>query len=184
MRSQVRMAVVSALLLAGCKDTSPGEVVIEGAYARASAPGAPNGAVFMTVRNRGHETAIVGASSPASEVVELHTHVHEEGVMKMRRIPRIDIPGGGEVTLEPGGLHLMLIGLTRPLEVGSTVSLTLTLADGEALTVEAPVRDVGTGAPADHAGPKGASGPASAPAAAPADAPTSAPATQPSGGQP
>ena len=110
---------------------------------RAVPPGQPNSAAFMSLRNTStEERALVGAESPAAEVVELHTHVEEGGMMRMRRIERIDLPAGERVTLQPGGLHVMLIGLQSELAPGQTVELTLIQDDGERLTIQAPVRPI------------------------------------------
>lgn len=112
-------------------------------YARSVPPGQPNSAVFMQIVNRGVAArALVGGRSDAARVVELHTHTMEDGMMRMRRIERIEIPGKGAVSLEPGGMHVMLIGLRRNLDSGDTVNLTLDLDDGTTLDVKAPVRAV------------------------------------------
>ena len=63
-------------------------------------------------------------------------------MMKMRRVDAIAVPGHAEVVLKPGGLHIMLIGLTRSLEVGEKVTLELEFADGERLSFKAPVQMV------------------------------------------
>ncbi|SDW55539.1 copper chaperone PCu(A)C [Thiocapsa roseopersicina] len=119
------------------------EVSIGDPYARAVPPGQPNSAVFMSLENQtGENQALVGAESAVSEVVELHTHVEEDGMMRMRRIEKIEVPAGETVTLKPGGLHVMLIGLKQPLEPGDTVDLTLTFEDGSRIPVEAPVRRI------------------------------------------
>jgi copper(I)-binding protein len=135
--------LVSALPMATLADQAAGTIEIEGAYVRAVPPGQPNSAAFMTLKNEGDaDHALVAASSDVSEVVELHTHIHEEGMMRMRQIERIDVAAGGEQTLEPGGLHLMLIGLQRQLQPGDTVSLNLEFDDGSSVDVEAPVRPI------------------------------------------
>jgi hypothetical protein len=123
-------------------------VDVSGAYARAVPPGQPNGAVFMEVTNGGGEAhALVAAESPVAETVELHSHRMEEGMMRMRREERIDLPPGETVAFAPGGLHLMLIGLNRQLEPGQQLDLTLIFEDGSRTRVEAPVRaiEAGTG---------------------------------------
>lgn len=123
--------------------TAAEELVIDDAYVRAVPPGAGASAMFMTVNNTGSSSrSIVDASSGVARVVELHTHLHEDGVMRMRRIERIDIEAGGRTVLEPGGLHVMLIGLQSPLQVGTTVEVELRFADGSSKTVAAPVRDL------------------------------------------
>ena len=91
------------------------DIEIQTPYARAVPPGQPNSAAFMQLINRGQEAvALIGARSEASRVVELHTHTQEQGVMRMRQIKRIELPAGERVDLQPGGLHLMLIGLQAP----------------------------------------------------------------------
>jgi len=63
-------------------------------------------------------------------------------MMRMRRLERIEIPAGETLSLEPGGLHLMLIGLKEDLQPGGQVDLTLTFDDGAQTQVQAPVRKV------------------------------------------
>ncbi len=118
-------------------------VMVHDAYVRAVPPGATVSAAFMTLHNpTGAPRAVVAAASPAATTVELHTHQHDGGVMRMRQVERIDVPAGGQTALAPGGYHVMLIGLTGPLAEGATVPLTLTLDDGTRVTVDAPVRAV------------------------------------------
>jgi copper(I)-binding protein len=120
-----------------------GALIIEEPYARAVPPGQPNSAVFMRIVNGGDSPrALVGGKSDVADTVELHTHTMDEGMMKMRRIERIEVPAKGTVTLEPGGLHVMLIGLNRDLAPGDGVNLTLDLDDGSRVQVQAPVREV------------------------------------------
>lgn len=116
-------------------------VSVADAYVRAVPPGQPNSASFMTVKNTGSaDHALVGGSSPAAEVVELHTHTMEDGMMRMRQVEKIDLPAGESVSLKPGGLHVMLIGLKQKLMPGEDVSLTLQFEDGSEVTVDAPIR--------------------------------------------
>jgi copper(I)-binding protein len=75
-----------------------------------------------------------------ANVVELHTHIHDEGVMRMRKIEQIELPAGATTLLEPGGLHVMLIDLKQPLQDGSRIDLTLEYADGSMQQIEVPVQ--------------------------------------------
>jgi copper(I)-binding protein len=101
-------------------------VSVSDAYARAIPPGQPNSAVFLTLNNpSGQPRALVAAASPVADAVELHTHIEEGGMMRMRRVERIEVPAGESVSLKPGGLHVMLIGLTRDLNPGETFPVTL-----------------------------------------------------------
>jgi copper(I)-binding protein len=120
-----------------------GHIMVDDPYVRAVPPGQPNSAAFMTIMNKGENpVALVSASSSAAGVVELHTHVHEDGMMKMRRIEKIDVPAGGSTALEPGGLHVMLIGLTQDLKPEDKVAITLEFSDGSTQELEAPVRKI------------------------------------------
>jgi len=117
-------------------------------YAPAVVPGQTNGTVYMRVHNPGAAAVtLVGARSDAAAAVELHSHSMEGGIMKMRRIERITIPPQSSLSFEPGGLHLMLIGLKRTLSADDRLTLTLDLEDGTAIDVEVPVRQ---GVAAEH----------------------------------
>ena len=109
------------------------------AYARS---GPKSGAVFLVIENAS-ETAdrLIGATSDVARKTELHTHAHgHDGVMKMRPIEGgIEIPAQGTHALERGGDHVMLMGLTAPLQTGETVSITLTFEHAGEIVVEAPV---------------------------------------------
>lgn len=116
-------------------------IVVHSPWARLMPPGQPNTAAFMVLENTGEEDiALVAARSPASAVVELHTHLQEDGMMRMREVARIDVPAGGRTELRPGGLHVMLIGLVEPLSPEVAVEITLVFADDSTLALEAPTR--------------------------------------------
>ncbi|MCW8918537.1 MAG: copper chaperone PCu(A)C [Gammaproteobacteria bacterium] len=118
-------------------------IQVEQPYVRAVPPGQPNSAAFMTLRNHSDKAnAVVAASSPAARVVELHTHIMDNGMMKMRQIKQIELPAKGEAVLQPGGLHIMLIGLQQQLTPGMNVALTLKFADGSMQEINAPVQAV------------------------------------------
>lgn len=120
-----------------------GAVGVLDPYARAVPPGQPNSAVFMTLTNDGTlPRALVAAASPVAQSVELHNHVREDGMMRMRQVERIEIPPGQHVALAPGGLHVMLIGLKDGLAPGDTVDLSLSFDDGSTARVQAPVRAI------------------------------------------
>lgn len=118
-------------------------IVINDPYVRAVPPGQPNSAAFMQIENKSDANhAVVNATSDVSKVVELHTHTHEGGMMKMRRIEKITIPAQSSATLKPGGLHIMLIGLHHDLKPDQQVSLTLEFEDGSTTSINAPVRKI------------------------------------------
>jgi len=116
-------------------------IMINDPYVRAVPPGQMNTGVFMKIMNHSDQVrTIVGAESNASKIVELHTHVNEDGMMKMRQIPSIEVPAKGHVMLKPGGLHVMLIGLKQSIEVDKPVAVTLVFKNGERKSIQAPGR--------------------------------------------
>ncbi|MGV6827294.1 MAG: copper chaperone PCu(A)C [bacterium] len=118
-------------------------LIILDAYVRAVPTGQPNSAAFMKIENPTTVAhAVVDARSPVANVVELHTHINEDGMMKMRRIPSIHLPAGGETVLQPGGLHVMLIGLRSDLKPGDMVDVTLVFDDGSEKLIQAPVKKI------------------------------------------
>lgn len=119
------------------------DVVIGSPYVRAVPAVMQNSAMFVTLKNVGTvDHAVIAAASDAAEHVELHTHVMDGEVMRMRQVEKIGVRAGQTTVLEPGGLHVMLLGLKQPLQAGTTVRVDLTFDDGSTETVDAPVRDV------------------------------------------
>lgn len=115
-----KLLLLSLLMLAGvAQAASP--LVVRDAWIRAMPPTAKNSAAYLVIENRGMaDDALVGATVDGAEITELHEMVHEGHAMAMRQRSEISVPAGGVVELKPGGLHLMLIGLQRPLAVGET----------------------------------------------------------------
>ncbi len=113
-------------------------------YVRQPPPGAMATAAFMVLKNTGTaDTRLVRVANPASATTEMHTHLNDGGVMRMRQVPDIAVKAGGEAVLQPGGLHVMMIELKSPLKAGDSVPLTLTYADGSSKVIDAPVRAPG-----------------------------------------
>jgi len=137
----LRLALAAALaasLATAAPASADGPLTVEDARARILLPSRP-GAAWLTIRNAGGEDRLIGAESPAAARVEIHTHVHEGGVVTMRRVDAIDVPAGGEAALEPGGDHLMLFGLKAGLKTGSSFLLTLLFEKAGPVTVEVRV---------------------------------------------
>ncbi|RUO24266.1 hypothetical protein CWE09_10320 [Aliidiomarina minuta] len=110
-------------------------------WLRESVPGAENGAGFGALLNPSNEdVVIVGAYSEVAGDVEIHQHVSRNGQMSMEAIEALTVPAGEEVKLQPGGYHLMLLGLKQRLTTGDEHEITLLLASGEAITMMAEVK--------------------------------------------
>jgi len=143
-------AVLAALVLvvsvAACSSggggASGGKMTVSGAWARTSTGMAMAGAAYLTIANGTSQAdALLKVSTPAAATPELHeTKAGASGMMAMHPVDRISIPAGGTVTLEPGGFHIMLIGLTGELKAGTTIVLTLTFEKAGEVTVTAEVR--------------------------------------------
>ena len=117
-----------------------GGVIVSDAYVQEVPPGADNSAAYMEINNGGRgDRTLATVSSPICLAAELHRSSHKGGLMKMERVDSVEIKAGETVRLEPMGLHIMLIGLKRPLKKGSEVPITLTFRDGNTVAVTARV---------------------------------------------
>lgn len=129
-------ATTVLVALAGCStDSAPLEV--ENAWAKAADSGMT--AVFADITNSSSvDVTMVAGSTDAAAMVELHEVV--DGVMREKDGGHL-IPAGETLSLMPGGDHIMLMGLTKPLLAGDTLSVTIELDNGETLVIDAQVRD-------------------------------------------
>lgn len=115
-------------------------LVAENAWIRA-APGSQSAAAYLRLRNVSSAAVTVTAvSSPVASHVMVHESTVQAGQSRMRPRPQLLIAAGQTVELRPGGLHVMLEGLSQPLTVGQSVPLIITSADGSSLRVMASVR--------------------------------------------
>ena len=138
-----RLLKPSALFLMVLSPTALAQIELESAYVRAMPSSAPNSGAFMVIHNSSDEQVkLIGAQSSIANKVELHTHKLEDGMMKMRQVEFIAVPKNGKTELKPGGLHIMLIGLKRPVTVGEQVELSLQFDDGTSLTKLLPIKKI------------------------------------------
>lgn len=121
------------------------------AWLRATPPGATVGAGYGVLHNPSDAAAtLVGVESPAAARVEIHEMREVEGMMQMREVTTgLAVGPGEQLTLAPGGLHLMLIDLAAPLAEGDAVPMTFRFANGEALHLTVPVRRDAAGSDED-----------------------------------
>jgi copper(I)-binding protein len=128
-------------------------VTVTNAWARATAPGQKTAGVYLELKSDSN-AAVVAVGSPLAATAELHSMTMQEGVMRMRPLPRIDLPAGQTVRLAPNGMHVMLVGLKRDLKPGNKLPIVLSIqASGMALTtlkLEAEVRGLDGSAPHNH----------------------------------
>ena len=149
------LAMATLAISADAAGTADSITVVD-PYVRMAPPGAMATAAFMVLKNDGGKDAkLVRAENSVSKITELHTHLNEGGVMKMRQVPAVELPAGKTVELKPGGYHVMLMDLKQQVKEGDTVPLTLVIEgpDGkrESVEVKAPVRALNASAqPAGH----------------------------------
>jgi copper(I)-binding protein len=124
------------------------QVSIEKPWARATAPSAKVAGGYMVIRNAGAAgDRLVSASSPAAAKVELHVHLNENGVMKMREVPGYDVPAKGAFELKPGGAHLMFMDIRRPFKEGEKLPVKLKFEKAGEVIAEFQVGGMGDSAP-------------------------------------
>jgi periplasmic copper chaperone A len=123
-----------------------GPVEIVQPWARATPGMTRTGAVYLTIRSPVADR-LVAASSPVAQAAQLHEMEMAGMVMKMRPLAGVTIPAGHPVVFEPGGMHVMLVGLKAPLRPGQTFPLTLTFAKAGPETVTVTVGKVGAMGP-------------------------------------
>jgi periplasmic copper chaperone A len=116
---------------------------VRDAWVRATVPGQPVAAGYLTLQARMPLRVVRVEAAPAA-FVQIHEMKMDGGVMKMRELKSLDLPAGHTVHLEPGGVHLMLLDLKQPLRAGQNVRLSFTVEDGRGRhtvqVVDAPVK--------------------------------------------
>jgi copper(I)-binding protein len=127
------------------------DVTVDAPWVRGVVPGQSATGAFMRISST-DATELVGVASPVAQTASVHRTAMVDGMMSMEPVEALAVPAHGGVTLEPGGFHVMLVGLHAPVRVGDKIPLTLTFRAADrretSLTVQAEVRDV-TGMPAD-----------------------------------
>jgi periplasmic copper chaperone A len=114
------------------------DIDVKAAWARPTVAGQTGTGAFMQLTSR-DGAQLLGASSDVAGVVEIHEMAMEGNVMRMRPIRRLDLPPGGTVELKPGGHHMMLMDLKRPLAVGEKIKINLQLETRDKKLVTQPI---------------------------------------------
>jgi periplasmic copper chaperone A len=126
-----------------------GDIVIEQPWARATP--VKVGGAYMTLRNNGAVTdRLINVASPLAEKAEIHETKIDGGTAMMRAVGDVELRPRRSVQMKPGGLHVMLMGLQRPLKEGERIKLVLTFERAGTIEVEARVEKAGAAAPGDH----------------------------------
>ena len=141
--SAASTALIAVSLAAPHVSAQPSTVVVRDAWVREVPAGRDVTGAFMILENQGTTArALVRGKASVGDTLELHEMKRTDGMMSMSPVQRIDIPAKGETALKPGGYHVMLFGIKRPLVANDTVRLTLTFDDGSTVQVAAAVRSM------------------------------------------
>lgn len=116
---------------------------VKNVWARASIPSSPNSAAYFEIANSSEqEFVLVSASTTVANNVELHnSFVDEKGISRMTTIDRVVVPAGSTIEFKPGGMHVMLFNLKKPLNQGDKFNLKLIIENSDPIDVECEVRN-------------------------------------------
>ena len=149
---RIRLTALAALtffsVAVSGHDYQQGDLHIDHPWARPLPAVSRNGAAFFVLKNTGQsEDRLLSAQSDKAARVEIHNHIHEDGLMKMRKVEDVVLAAGETVTFGPGGLHIMFMGLTSPLKEGESFDLQLQFEKAGNVDVEVVIEQPG----ANHA---------------------------------
>lgn len=140
----VHMCVLTFVLPASADHFRIGDIEVSDPWARATPSRARSGAAYMTLSNRGERRdKLVAISTPVARKAELHTHLMEDNIMKMRRVQGVEVHPGEKSVFKPGGLHIMLMGLSKPLRQGHVFPMILTFETAGRIEVQVVVQKIG-----------------------------------------
>lgn len=141
MKTFISLFTAALLLVSSQLFAAP--LTVENIYIRATPPHSKNSAAFMVIKNSDKkEIKLIAADSNIADRVELHEHVMDNGLMKMRQVKDIIIKPESSVKLQPGGYHVMFLNLKQPLKEGESVKLSLSFDNGQQLTFDAPIKKI------------------------------------------
>ncbi|MCW3473635.1 copper chaperone PCu(A)C [Limobrevibacterium gyesilva] len=141
------IVLAATLLMAGPALAQASTMQVQNAWARATAPSAKVGGVFLTLIDSGGPDRLVSVASPVAATAELHETVNDQGIMKMRAVPVLPLEAGKPVELKPGSYHIMLMDLKRQLKPGDSFPITLTFEKAAPVTATVTVGKAGASGP-------------------------------------
>lgn len=137
--------MIAAVFSLAAQTAWAANISVTGAWVRATMPGQPVGGAYMQIQSDA-DARLVGVSSSVVPRVEVHEMKMDGDVMRMREVKAVDLPKGKTVSLEPGGFHIMLMNLKKPIAVGDVIPLTLVIESGgkqQTVEVKAEARAMG-----------------------------------------
>ena len=154
--NRLRMILIAVCAI-GAAASAPAwaQVHVKSAWVRGTVAAQKTSGAYMEISSA-RDASLVGAESPAAGTVEVHEMSMDKNVMRMRAVPRLDLPAGRTVELKPGGYHMMLIDLKKPLRKGDSVPLRLKIENRDktvsTVEVRAEVRDAAAASMPEHKG--------------------------------
>lgn len=145
---QLNALILAAIAALAAPSAWAANVSVTDVWARATMPGQPVSGAYMKIQADA-DARLISASSPAAAQVEVHEMKMDGDVMRMREVQAVELPKGKTVTLQPGGYHIMLTSLTKPITAGEVIPLTLVIESGgkrQNVEVKAEARAAGSSA--------------------------------------
>ena len=135
--------ILMGLVLAACERSDQSPIVVSDVWGRPSPTSAANAAFYMSIHNNGQNPdSLERVEIDICDSAELHeTNIDDDGVMRMDHIRKIDISDDETISLEPGGLHVMCLGLKSTLETGEEIPIKLSFANSGDKRVQAEIRE-------------------------------------------
>ncbi|MDC0398638.1 copper chaperone PCu(A)C [Alphaproteobacteria bacterium] len=126
MKNSLRLSIVILFCFLISEPAFSSSLMIEGAFARASSGHGKNSAAYLSIHNHSpNDDYLIEAKTNVAAMTSIHNHINDKGIMKMRAVQQIAIPANDNIKLQPGGFHIMLMGLKKPLLEGDKFDLTL-----------------------------------------------------------
>ena len=126
MKNSLRLSIVILFCFLISEPAFSFSLMIEGAFARASSGHGKNSAAYLSIHNHSpNDDYLIEAKTNVAAMTSIHNHINDKGIMKMRAVQQIAIPANDTIKLQPGGFHIMLMGLKKPLLEGDKFDLTL-----------------------------------------------------------
>jgi len=134
--------LVAAVLATSACGGSSGELTIQDAWVRPARAGENGAAYFVITNGTTADDTLLSITSEIASATEVHMSMGDDnGVMSMQMQKSIPVPARSQVEFKPGGLHVMFVSLTRILQVGDTIIITLNFENAGAIVIEVPVQE-------------------------------------------
>ena len=126
MKNSLRLSIIKLYCFLISELAFSSSLMIEDAFAIASSGHGKNSSAYLSIHNHSpNNDYLIDAKTNVAAITSIHNHINDKGIMKMRAVKQIAIPANGSIKLQPGGFHIMLMGLKKPLREGDKFDLTL-----------------------------------------------------------